>query len=185
MRYHDTMTIELDILRTISERLDGAELPFMVTGSMALAYYATPRMTRDIDIVVALTASTLDALQKALADDFYFDVEAAQSAVHSERMFNLMHFASAMKIDLIVRKSTEYRQVEFARRQPVKLGGVPTCIVSREDLILSKLEWARDSRSELQHRDIRQLLEGPVDDTYLNHWATRLGVHSDLLALTP
>ena len=49
------MTDELGVLDTISKRLEAAGLPFMVTGSMALAYYATPRMTRDIDIVVTLS----------------------------------------------------------------------------------------------------------------------------------
>ncbi|MDZ7645598.1 MAG: hypothetical protein U5K76_16055 [Woeseiaceae bacterium] len=46
-------------------------------------------------------------------------------------------------------KSAEYRQVEFSRRQPVEIRGIKTWIVSREDLILSKLVWARETDSEL------------------------------------
>jgi len=49
-----SMTGELDVLRRVSQVLDEAGLDYMLTGSMALAYYATPRMTRDIDIVIAL-----------------------------------------------------------------------------------------------------------------------------------
>lgn len=45
---------ELDILRIVSERLDSARIPYMLTGSYALAYYTTPRMTRDLDLVVSL-----------------------------------------------------------------------------------------------------------------------------------
>ena len=60
----------------------------------------------------------------------------------SERMFNLMHLESGVKVDLIIRKSSEFRQVEFARRLPVAIAGVRTWIVSREDLVLSKLVWA-------------------------------------------
>jgi hypothetical protein len=48
------MATELDGLRIISDRLSTKALAFMLTGSFALAYYATPRMTRDLDIVVAL-----------------------------------------------------------------------------------------------------------------------------------
>ena len=55
---------------------------------------------------------------------------------------------------LIVRKDSAYRQAEFARRKSVDLGGVRTGMVSREDLILSKLLWARDAKSELQMRDV-------------------------------
>ena len=49
------MQNELDIVRDVSTRLDGAGIAFMLTGSMAMNYYAQPRMTRDIDLVVALT----------------------------------------------------------------------------------------------------------------------------------
>ena len=65
-----------------------------------------------------------------------------------------------------MRKSAEYRQLEFARRQPVAIAGVRTWIVSREDLILSKLVWALDSGSELQRRDIGQLLAQDFDRDY-------------------
>ena len=44
-------------------------------------------------------------------------------------------------------------------------------IVSREDLILSKLLWARDSESELQLRDVKSLLEDTSDQEYLKSWA--------------
>ena len=48
------MLEELEVLRMVSERLEAARLPFMLTGSFALAYYGKPRMTRDLDIVVSL-----------------------------------------------------------------------------------------------------------------------------------
>ena len=87
-----------------------------------------------------------------------------------------MHLATSIKVDLIVRKSSEYRQVEFARRQPVQIHDVKTWIVSREDLILSKLVWGKDSGSELQRRDARTLLDEAMDRDYLTRWAVRLGV---------
>ena len=49
------MQNELDIVRDVSGRLERGGFSFMLTGSMAMNYYAQPRMTRDIDIVVALT----------------------------------------------------------------------------------------------------------------------------------
>ena len=63
-------------------------------------------------------------------------------------MFNLMHLDSAIKVDLIVRKNSEYRHAEFERRKSVEFAGISTWITSREDLILSKLVWARDTGSE-------------------------------------
>jgi len=43
-------------------------------------------------------------------------------------------------------------------------------------LILSKLVWALQSNSELQRRDIRQLLVGSIDRDYIRKWAQQLGV---------
>ncbi len=157
----------------------------MLTGSFALAYYAMPRMTRDLDIVVALNDHDVDQLVAAFTPDFYIDAETARTAVQAERMFNLMHLESGVKIDFIVRKSSHFRQVEFARRQPVSIAGIRTWIVSREDLILSKLVWALESNSELQRRDIHQLLAEAVDFDYIYKWAPQLGVATLLNELMP
>lgn len=170
------MPSELEVLRIVSERLDAAQTPFMLTGSFAMAYYTTPRMTRDIDLVIELSGAKVTALAAQFSGDFYIDIDAVRAAARSEGFFNVMHLASGIKVDFIVCKSAEYRQVEFARRQRVRFGGIDCCIVSREDLILSKLVWSRETRSELQHRDVRALLDGVVDQRYMRRWAADLGV---------
>jgi hypothetical protein len=171
------MTTELDVLRRVSAGLSAQGLPFMLTGSFAMAHYATPRMTRDIDIVVALDRKDIDAVVREFAAEFYLDADAGRLAIEAERLFNMIHQASGIKVDLIVRKSSDYRRVEFDRRQRANLGTVDTWIVSREDLILSKLVWARDSQSEIQRRDVELLLQGDgLDRNYLRMWALRLGV---------
>jgi hypothetical protein len=179
------MTTELDVLGLVSDRLAARGLPFMLTGSFALAYYAMPRMTRDLDIVVALNESDVDALVAAFESDFYIDADAARAAILSQRIFNLMHLKSGVKVDFIVRKTSEFRQVEFARRQPVAIAGIRTWIVSCEDLILSKLVWALESNSELQRRDIHQLLAEAIDLDYIRKWAPQLGVTTLLNELMP
>ena len=172
------MTTELDVLAIVGDRLTARGIPFMLTGSFAMAHYAAPRMTRDLDIVVALQPQDVPQVVAAFSADFYIDADAALAAIASERMFNLMHYGSGIKVDLIVRKSSEYRILEFSRRRHVEMGTIGTWIVSREDLILSKLVWAHGARSELQLRDVGQLLSGPVDDDYLRTWAPLLGVES-------
>lgn len=179
------MPSELEVLGIVSDRLSAAGISFMLTGSFALAFYATPRMTRDLDFVVALKARDVATLIAAFASDFYVDHDSAASAVAAERLFNLMHLESGIKVDFIVQKSTEYRQVEFARRKQVSLGGFTTWIVSCEDLILSKLVWARESASEMQRRDIALLLAQSPDLEYIRLWAPRLGVGAILDGIKP
>jgi hypothetical protein len=177
------MSTELDVLADVNRRLDAAGVPFMLTGSFALAFYATPRMTRDLDIVVALDPTRIAAVTAAFADDYYIDPDMIAPAVRMESLFNFMHFESGMKVDLIVRKSSPYRIHEFTRRRRASLGTVETWIVSREDLILSKLVWS--ATSELQRRDVQQLLAAAVDVDYLRRWAPELRVVDALNALLP
>ena len=49
------MSEELEVLKTVTQRLADASIPYMVTGSIAANFYTVPRMTRDIDIVVELS----------------------------------------------------------------------------------------------------------------------------------
>ena len=178
------MHTELEVLKIVSERLETAYIPFMLTGSFAMAYYGQPRMTRDIDLVVSLAVDDIPGIVAALSPDFYIDADDARAAVESQKLFNLMHHATGIKVDLIVRKGSEYRQVEFARRREIEMSGVKTCIVSREDLILSKLVWAKEANSELQRRDVKTLLNDSLDRKYLDHWAERLGVAGIIKEIT-
>lgn len=177
------MISELDVLRLVSERLDAAQIPYMLTGSYALAFYTTPRMTRDLDLVISLGEEDVGPIVKVFESDFYIDVDHVRSAVLSQSQFNLMHLTSGIKVDLIIRKAKEYRQVEFARRREVTFAGVKTWIVTREDLILSKLDWGKDSGSELQLRDVRSLMNDSIDRGYVEQWAKRLGVDTMLRKL--
>jgi hypothetical protein len=174
------MASELDVLKLLSARLTAAGIQFMLTGSFAVAYYATPRMTRDLDIVVHLREDNVASIVHGLSKDFYVDLDDARSAVISQRMFNLMHLESGIKVDFIVRKDTEYRQIEFERRKAISFGGVDTWIVSCEDLMLSKLLWSSESHSEMQHRDVLALSGTSIDWLYLRKWAEVLGVSATL-----
>ena len=78
----------------------------MLTGSFALGHCATPRLTRDIDIVASLSARDVDALLSAFSADFYIDAEAARSGIASECLFNRMHLESGSKVEIVVRKSS-------------------------------------------------------------------------------
>ena len=68
------MTEELDVLRIISERLRAADVPFMLTGSFALGYYGKPRMTRDLDFVVALMERHVDVLVSAFSMETFISM---------------------------------------------------------------------------------------------------------------
>lgn len=169
------MPTELTVLKDVCHRLEAGGVEYMLTGSMALSFHAQPRMTRDVDMVIALTAGDVERF-RSLFDGDYYVPEVVLSGPQAVTMFNLLHVQSVVKIDFIVRKEDTYRRTEFDRRIRVPLLDFDCWIVSREDLILSKLVWAADTRSDFQLRDVRQLLDASCDWDYLDRWARHLGV---------
>lgn len=176
------MDEQLRFLLAIAERLDRAGISYMVTGSVALAVYATPRMTRDIDIVVEIDQADVSTIVGLFEHDCFIDAESVSRAVSAPGMFNIIHNDWIVKADFVVRRTEAYRITEFERRQTIEIEGRPVVFVAPEDLILSKLWWARESASELQERDVRDLLEAveDLDLEYLQRWAAELGVGEPL-----
>ena len=174
------MQNELDVLRDVTKRFSDAGIQYMLTGSFALNYYAQPRMTRDIDLVVALEAKDARAIVALFEDDYYVPPNAVARAIANESLFNIIHNESIIKVDCIIRKNTEYRRLEFDRRKQVIVAEIKLWIVSKEDLIISKLWWAKDSHSEFQLRDVKSLLKSDYDSAYLRTWTDKLRLN-DLL----
>src|SRR5438445_2977549 len=165
---------EIDIVRDVSRRFEQAGIAYMLTGSMAMNYYAQPRMTRDIDVVIAIGPQDVGRVAALFRPDYYVSEENIRESLAHESIFNLIHQESVIKVDCIVRKSSEYRRREFDRRQKISILDFTTFIVSKEDLIISKLFWARDSHSELQLGDVKNLLATGYDAAYLQHWTREL-----------
>ncbi len=170
------MNDQLDVLREVVAGLDQAGIAYMVSGSTALNYYAEPRMTRDIDIVIELGPHETARFEQIFSDDFYLDKAVIEQAVRDRGMFNLIHLGRVVKVDFIVRKDSEYRRLEFSRRRRVEAEGLTLHLVSPEDLILSKLEWARQGPSELQLRDVHSVVDSVpnLDWHYIRSWAGTL-----------
>jgi hypothetical protein len=168
------MQNEIDVVRDISGKFARAGISYMLTGSMALNYYAQPRMTRDIDVVVALESKDVETVLGLFGAEYYVAREAIVTSIEHESLFNLIHQETVIKVDCIVRKKTEYRILEFERRKRIQIRDFTTFIVSKEDLVISKLYWARDSHSAMQFRDIKTLLATGCDTTYIEDWTRKL-----------
>ncbi len=95
-------------------------------------------------------------------------------AIASLSTFNIIRQPYGEKIDCIIRKDTDFARTSFGRRRLVKVSGVEFWTSTKEDLIIAKLDWARDSRSEIQIRDIANLTSNEYDSDYVISWIDRL-----------
>ena len=174
------MSEELEVLKEVARRLDKTGIAYMITGSTAANFYAVPRMTRDIDIVVELSKRDIGKFILAFQRDHYLEPQTVHEAVKNRRIFNLIHNQYIIKVDFVVRKDTPYRRREFSRKKKISVDGQNLYVVAPEDLILSKLEWAKASKAEVQLRDVQNLLQSVkgLDRRYLARWARQLRVFS-------
>lgn len=166
------------LLADVVARLERSGTPYMITGSIASSYHGEPRSTNDIDVVIDPGPDQLASLIGELIEGgYYVDADAAIAALESRTQFNAIA-PDASKVDFIVRRDRAFSRIELDRRRPVDLLGTPGFVATAEDLIIAKLEWAKDSGSERQLRDIAGIvaIDEGLDRGYIDQWAAELGV---------
>lgn len=172
---------QIELLRFTVDVLDRLEISYAVVGSFASGAWGEPRMTRDIDILIQLPVSQIEALCAAFPPtDFYVSRTAAAEAAARHGQFNVIHPASGNKIDFMVAGTEGWPTDQLARRKKVVFDADTVAYVaSPEDVILGKLIYYLDGKSEKHLRDIAGILAisgGNLDRDYIARHATALGV---------
>ena len=165
---------------TFARQLEEAGVSYMLTGSLALCFYAEPRDTNDVDIVLEISEGNRPLILNMFPEelDWYWSESAAKNAVRDKRMFNVVQSKSGFKFDLIVLKTSDIEQEKFSRRVRYEKDGLSIWIIRPEDLLLSKLEWGKRGDSAMQAADVRTLLRDvpDLDWEYLNPRIDSLGL---------
>jgi hypothetical protein len=179
---------QLDLLHFTLDLLEQLDVPYMVVGSFASGVYGEPRFTNDIDIVIAPTLGQLNRLCAGFPpDDFYVSADAARDALRQRGQFNVIHPASANKIDFMIARNDAWGAEQVARRARVRLLPDREGYAARpEDLILSKLLYYQEGGSEKHLRDIAGMLmtsSDKIDLVYVERWAVELGVTDEWKAV--
>lgn len=168
-----------DFLRILVRFFNDNNIPYMLSGSMAMSTYTGPRFTRDFDFIVHLKPSDAALMSGFFKDGYYCDEESIRDAIKQEGLFNIIDHKSNYKADFVILKKQPYRQTEFQRRQEVQFLDMKIFLVSAEDLLISKLIWIQDIQSPIQAEDIKLIagLEG-LDWNYIKEWAGRLKLNT-------
>ncbi len=184
----DALPDPIRIAVEVGSLLDRLGVNYLVAGSLASSVHGEPRSTNDVDFVADLAPAQVAPLLAALGDAFYVSADAVREAVRTGGAFNLIHFASALKVDVFVMGADAFDAERLSQRERVQFG-----IGTQSDLwvdkpeytVLRKLEWYRRGGevSERQWRDVLGVLRAQgarLDQARLAEWADRLGVR-DLL----
>lgn len=166
--------------------LETSRVDYIVVGSTAAAAWGVARMTRDVDVVVLLAPDAGHTMVGALrASGLYLPASDARQALEAGGSFNVLHLPSGGKVDLfVVPDSDAFTRSRMARRVRAGVLGVEAWIATPEDVILAKLRWRLQSRSEIQWRDCVEIAAiNDLDDGYMREWAAEIGVREDLAEL--
>ncbi|MHC4155047.1 MAG: hypothetical protein ACYST6_09020 [Planctomycetota bacterium] len=176
---------ELLILQDLTGVLDSLHIPYAIGGSMASSIYGTVRFTQDADITVEPFDNVAGMLFEILGGRYYLSREAMFEALKRRTSFNVIHLASAFKIDVFVSKGTPFEKELMLRRKQLRLSESiekSFSVVSPEDIILLKLRWYLDggSTSDRQWADVLDVLTvqaEKLDLRYLKKWGVSLRVN--------
>ena len=141
------------LLIKVADILERLDIPYAITGGMAVFVWARPRFTADIDIVVVLKHERIAALEQELRELHtagYIDIGMMRTAVDQRGEFNFIDGATGMKVDFWPIGGQRFDQSQIDRRIAREVLGHQIYFVSPEDLVLSKLLWFRQGESAKQ-----------------------------------
>ncbi len=178
----------LDVIQCVVEHLDRHKVPYAITGSVASGVHGEPVQSQDVDIALRMLPSQARALAASLPERFFRSVEHLEEVAGNGGMANLIDSRTGLKIDLSVLEHTPYFNEVMARRVLVPFGphGPSFYVVTAEDIILMKLLWRRESRSEKQWSNamsVARVKRARLDWKYLLEQARSLGIEDDLVKL--
>lgn len=170
-----------ELLQKVAEAFEKLRIPYLVTGSVASMAYGEPRLTNDIDIVAAIEVRHMQGLLKAFPEDeFFVTEEMIKDAISNLGQFNIIHPASGLKVDVILKKNSPFDNSRFSRARRIHPAeSYDASFAAPEDVIIKKMEYYKEGASEKHLRDITGILRisgDIVDKDYISTWADRFGL---------
>jgi len=164
----------VSLLKIVVERLDKAEIPYMISGGIAVSYWGFPRTTHDIDVVIEAKKEDEEKIFSLFKKDFYVSPEAIEDAIERRFTFNIIHLKSGTKVDFWLLKNDPFGTAEFRRKLKKQIFGKEISIISPEDLILCKLLGYKETKSTRRLEDAESILKtSKIDLEYIKDWAKK------------
>ena len=175
---------EPSLIAPFIRRLQRLGLPYMVTGSTAGILYGEPRLTHDVDLVVAMAGRDVRAFVDAFPDDEFYcppvEVLAAEVAREAGGHCNLIDHQTGFKADVYL-ACDDLHAWGLERRRTLVVDDLEVAVAPIEYVIVRKLAYYREGRSAKHVRDIHGMLDvsGPdIDRAVLEAWIDRLGLRA-------
>lgn len=171
--------IQQSLFVKVMDKINNLGFPYMITGGIATLFYGKPRITHDIDVIVAISQNFIPKIIETFKEDFYVSEEGIRDAIFNKTMFNIIHPDTGIKVDFWLLKDSEYDRVMFQRRLKKEIFGKEVYISTPEDAIIEKLHWHKESDIDKHFDDalgILQVQHENLDFDYIEQWAEKLEI---------
>lgn len=151
-----------DLLGLFVRPIHGSGLRYIVAGSVAAMYFSEPRLTIDVDIPIFLGRRDLTVLSSLFPEpDFYCppqDVLAVEADRECRGHFNVIHIPTGLKADFYPAKVDETFPWAWQHKLLVESDSGPVYLAPPEYVILWKLIFYKEGKSQKHLRDISRIL---------------------------
>lgn len=180
--------VEMNLFELFLGPLEKGGLDYMVTGSVAAMNYGEPRLTNDVDLILALTAESLHQLETAFPEDHFYraphEVLLAELARSQRGHTNIIHHDTGFRADIYFRAHDPLHVWAWPRRNRFEVHETLLAwFAPPEYVILRKLEYYQEGKSEKHLNDIRNILSQDAFDhlatsSDISDWAETLGLQN-------
>ena len=164
-----------DATLAVIDALLALGIPYMLVGSYASNSYGIERSTLDADFVVELGDASLAELFGRLRPEIRFDPQMGFETVTMTRKHVAVVEGSEFLIELFQLGDDPHDRERFRRRREVQSSGRAMFLLSLEDVIVTKLRWARSKDKD----DVRDVIavqgETAIDWEYVHGWTDQHG----------
>lgn len=158
------LTPPLSLYGQVLQVLEKSQAAYVIVGGFAAQVYGSTRVTKDVDMIVQLEESHIQALVRAFPlPRYYADPHQMRDSIAKGILFNIIDTETGHKVDLIPLSMDPRNRSIFARRIRLAfedLSGrlVEAWFARADDVIIGKLRaWDQD-RSLRHEQDIVAML---------------------------
>lgn len=168
------MTAGESIAVRVANALEACGIPYLLSGSFASNYYGIPRSTRDADFVLQSQRAVGPDLAQQLGEDFVFEPQLSFETNTGTFRQVLRYKKKPFKVELFLLSQDPHDEARFLRRRAVRLFEHRVWLPSPEDVIITKLRWARGKDRD-DTRDVMAVQQDQLDWRYVEDWCRRHG----------